>query len=50
MDFTQLQKLSSASGLYDFILAMYSESLPFKKKISEILMYFALGQKGITIQ
>ena len=32
------------------ILTMYSESVPFKKKLSEILMYFALSQKGITIR
>lgn len=29
---------------------MYSECVPFKKKLSEILMYFALSQKGITIK
>jgi hypothetical protein len=47
---SKLEKISNAGDLYDFILDIYSDSLPFKKKISEILMYFALSQKGITIK
>jgi hypothetical protein len=29
---------------------MYGEQVQFKKKIGEVLMYFALAQKGITIK
>lgn len=29
---------------------MYTDAGVFKKKLSEILMYFALSQKGITIK
>lgn len=45
-----ISKITTTDGLYDFIINMYSESVPFKKKLSEILMYFALSQKGITIK